>query len=100
MYLQNMFRLYPLLEKLLAFIKVFEYTEEDDVKGKKSVCCCQDTLQEQHIGYRCVLKYMGKTKFKFDYHMPVKKCFSYTLSAPAALNSGLYCGNCRCHLQP
>lgn len=60
MYLQNMPCLYPLLEKLLAFIKVIKYAEEADVKGKKSVHCCQDLLQEQHIGYQHVLNHLAK----------------------------------------
>lgn len=34
-----------------GFIKVIKYAEEADVKGKKSIHCCQDTLQEQHIVY-------------------------------------------------
>lgn len=99
-FLQNMPCLYPLLDKLPAFIKVIEYAEEADIKGEKSVHCHQDMLQERHIGYQCVLKYLGKTKFKFDYHMPVKICIHYTLSSPVTLKPALSSGNCRCHLHP
>lgn len=81
--------LYLLLDKLLPFIKVIEYAEEADVKGKKSVHCHQDMLQEQHIGYQCVLKYLGKTKFKFDYHMPVKKFYPLHTVLPSHIKTRL-----------